>query len=108
MYGHIKIKNGSRLISADKATLDQISNQITLLENCEINEKNNNKVYGDKIILDFEDESLHALQVLSNGVMISKNSGYKKIDNQLYPVENQDILKGETIIAISKTMKLKI
>ena len=107
MYGHIKIKNGSRLISADKATLDQISNQITLLENCEINEKNNNKVYGDKIILDFEDESLHALQVLSNGVMISKNSGYKKIDNQLYPVENQDILKGETIIANFQNDEIK-
>ena len=70
MYGHIKIKNGSRLISADKATLDQTSNQIILLENCEINEQNNNKVYGDKIILDFQDESLHALQVLSNGVII--------------------------------------
>jgi lipopolysaccharide assembly outer membrane protein LptD (OstA) len=99
MYGHIKIKNGSRLISADKATLDQTSNQIILLENCEINEQNNNKVYGDKIILDFQDESLHALQVLSNGVIISKNSGYEKIDNELHSVENEDILKGQTIIA---------
>mgnify|MGYP003963070565 FL=1 len=99
MYGHIKIKNGSRLISADKATLDQNSNQINLIENCEISEKNNNKVYGDKIILDFKDESLQSLRVLSNGTILTQNSGYEKIDNQLQIIENEDILKGETIFA---------
>ena len=99
MHGHIKIKNGSRLISADNATLDQASNQMTLIDNCEINEQNINKIYGDKIILDFKDKSLHSLQVLSNGIIFSKNSGYEKIDNQLQAIENEDILKGETIFA---------
>ena len=40
MYGNIKIKNGSRFISADKATLDQISDQMTLIDNCEIKDEN--------------------------------------------------------------------
>ena len=107
MYGHIKIKNGSRLMSADKATLDQVSNQMTLLENCEINENDKNKVYGDKIILDFKDEALHSLQILSNGVIFSKNSGYEKIDNERQVVENEDVLKGQTIFASLENDEIK-
>lgn len=99
MFGNIKIKNGSRLISADKATLDQISNQMTLIDNCEINEKDRNRVYGDKIILDFKEKTLHSFKVLSNGIIFSKNSGYEKIDDLEKNIENEDILKAETILA---------
>ncbi len=99
MYGNIKIQNGSRFMTAKKATLDQISNQMTLLENCEINDKQNNRVYGDKILLGFKDESLESLKVISSGMILSKNSGYKKIDDKRQLVENEDVLKGETIFA---------
>ena len=107
MYGNIKIKNGSRLISADNATLDQASNQMTLIDNCEINEQNTNKIYGDKMILDFKDEFLHSLEVLSNGIIFSQNSGYEKIDNQLQAIENEDILKGEIIFASLKNDEIQ-
>ena len=69
MYGNIKIQNGSRFMTAKKATLDQRSNQMTLLENCEINDEQNNRVYGDKILLGFKDESLESLKVISNGMI---------------------------------------
>ncbi len=99
MFGNIKIKNGSRLISADKATLDQISNQMTLIDNCEINEDYRNRVYGDKIILDFKNKTLQSFKVLSNGIIFSKNSGYEKIDDLEKSIENEDVLKAETIFA---------
>ncbi len=99
MYGNIKIQNGSRFMTAKKATLDQISNQMTLLENCEINDEQNNRVYGDKILLGFKDESLESLKVISNGMILSQNSGYEKIDDKRQLVENEDVLKGETIFA---------
>ena len=99
MYGNIKIQNGSRFMTAKKATLDQISNQMTLLENCEINDEQNNRVYGDKILLGFKDESLESLKVISNGMILSQNSGYEKIDDKRQLIENEDVLKGETIFA---------
>lgn len=99
MYGNIKIQNGSRSMSAKKATLDQISNQMTLLENCEINDEQRNRVYGDKILLSFKDKSLESLKVISNGMILSQNSGYEKIDDKRQLVENEDVLKGEAIFA---------
>ena len=99
MYGNIKIQNGSRFMTAKKATLDQISNQMTLLENCEINNEQNNRVYGDKILLDFKEKSLESLKVISNGMILSQNSGYEKIGDKRQLVENEDVLKGETIFA---------
>ncbi len=99
MYGNIKIQNGSRFMTAKKATLDQISNQMTLLENCEINDEQNNRVYGDKILLDFKEKSLESLKVISNGMILSQNSGYEKIGDKRQLVENEDVLKGETIFA---------
>lgn len=99
MYGNIKIKNGSRFISADKATLDQISDQMTLIDNCEIKDENSNKVFGDKILLSFQDNALQSFKVLSNGLILSKNSGYEKIDDLEKSIENEDILKAETILA---------
>ena len=99
MYGNIKIKNGSRSMSAKKATLDQISNKMTLIENCEINDSGSNTIYGDKILLEFKDEALESLEVVSNGMIRSKNSGYEKIDDDRQLIENEDILKGQTILA---------
>ena len=107
MYGNIKIKNGSRSMSAKKATLDQISNKMTLIENCEINDSGRNTIYGDKIFLEFKDESLESLEVVSNGMIRSKNSGYEKIDDNRQLIDNEDILKGQTILAKLKNDEIE-
>ena len=49
---------------------------IESVTHCEINDEQNNRVYGDKILLGFKDESLESLKVISNGMILSQNSCY--------------------------------
>ena len=59
MYGNVRIDDKQRSMQSNKALLDEKTEQITLIENCQINENNKHKIYGDEIILTFKDGELN-------------------------------------------------
>ena len=99
MTGNVKVENSTRLISSDKATLDQISNQLTIIDNCEVYESEKYKIVGDKIILDFDNNQIKSINVLSDGIIFSQNDGYIKNNDKKRPIKNEDILKAQSIFA---------
>jgi lipopolysaccharide assembly outer membrane protein LptD (OstA) len=51
MYGNVRIDSDQRSMQSQEAQIDDKNEQIVLINDCEINEDNKHKIYGDKIIL---------------------------------------------------------
>jgi len=100
MYGNVKIDSNQRSMRSQEAQIDDKNEQIILVDNCEINENNKHKIYGDKIILYFENDELINFEVLSKGKIFTTNIGYEKKDenNQdLVKIENENLLQAKHI-----------
>jgi len=102
MYGNVRIDDKQRSMRSNNALLDEKTEQITLIENCQINENNKHQIYGDEIILTFENDELNNFEILSGGEIFSTNTGYeKKMEGEkenLIKLENQNLLKAKHIL----------
>ena len=104
MYGNVRIDDKQRSMQSNKALLNEKTEQITLIENCQINENNKHQIYGDEIILKFENDELNNFEILSGGEIFSTNTGYeKKMEGEkedLVKLENQNLLKAKYLSLI--------
>ena len=100
MYGNVRIESDQRSMQSQEAQIDDQNGQITLIDNCEINENNKHRIYGDKIILYFENDELINFEVLSAGKIFTNNTGYEKKDENsqdLVKIENENLLQAKHI-----------
>ena len=88
MYGNVRIDSDQRSMQSQEAQIDDKNEQIVLINDCEINEDNKHKIYGDKIILYFKNNELINFEVLSKGKVFTTNTGYEKKDKN-----TQDLVK---------------
>ena len=109
MYGNVRIDSDQRSMQSQEAQIDDQNGQITLIDNCEINENNKHRIYGDKIILYFEDDELINFEVLSAGKIFTNNTGYEKKDENsrdLVKIENENLLQAKHIFGEIKNNEI--
>ncbi|MED5269076.1 MAG: LptA/OstA family protein, partial [Candidatus Neomarinimicrobiota bacterium] len=100
MYGNVRIDSDQRSMQSQEAQIDDKNEQIVLINDCEINEDNKHKIYGDKIILYFKNNELINFEVLSKGKVFTTNTGYEKKDKNtqdLVKIENENLLQAKHI-----------
>ncbi len=100
MYGNVRIDSDQRSMQSQEAQIDDKNEQIVLINDCEINEDNKHKIYGDKIILYFKNNELINFEVLSKGKVFTTNTGYEKKDENtqdLVKIENENLLQAKHI-----------